>query len=101
VEKMKNIEEMKKILEEKKEYLKETFHISEIGIFGSFVRNEQTLTSDIDILVTFEEGYKNFFNYMRLKYYLEEILELRVDLVIKEAIKPRLKDRILREVEYV
>jgi len=98
---MKSIEEVKKVLEGKKEYLKETFHVSEIGIFGSFVRNEQTLTSDIDIIVTFEKGYKNFFNYMRLKYYLEELLGLRVDLVIKEAIKPRLKDRILGEVEYV
>lgn len=98
---MKNIQEIKKILKEQKNFLKTNFHIVELGVFGSFVRNEQTPTSDIDIIVTFEKGYKSLFNYMRLKNYLEEILGLNVDLIIKEAIKPRLKDKILNEVEYV
>ncbi|MCX7795407.1 MAG: nucleotidyltransferase family protein [bacterium] len=98
---IKSVQEIKKIIEDKKEYLKDTFHIIEIGLFGSYVRSEQTLTSDIDIIVTFEKGYKNFFNYMRLKYFLEDLLGLEVDLVIKEAIKPRLREKILSEVEYV
>lgn len=97
----KSIQEIKKFLEEKKEYLKNNFHIIEIGLFGSYVRNEQKSTSDIDIIVTFEKGHKNFFNYMRLKYFLEDLLGLEVDLVIKEAIKPRLREKILNEVEYV
>ena len=98
-----NIVEIKKILEKNYKYLRQTFHIRELGIFGSFVKREEKIDndSDIDILITFGKGYKDFFNYMRLKYYLEEILGREVDLVIKEAVKPRLKERIFGEVEYV
>jgi len=98
-----NIVELKKILEKNNNYLRQTFHVREIGIFGSFVKGEEKINndSDIDILITFEKGYKDFFNYMRLKYYLESLLGREVDLVIKEAVKPRLKERIFREVEYV
>ena len=99
----KNIVEIKKILEKNNDFLRQTFHIREIGIFGSFVKGEEKTDndSDVDILITFNKGHKDFFNYMRLKYYLEDILGREVDLVIKEAVKPRLKERIFREVEYV
>ena len=98
-----NIVEIKKILEKNNNYLRQTFHVIEIGIFGSFVKGEEKIDndSDIDILITFEKGYKDFFNYMRLKYYLGNLLDREVYLVIKEAVKPRLKERIFREVEYV
>ena len=98
-----NIVEIKKILVKNNNYLRQTFHVKEIGIFGSFVKGEEKTDndSDIDILITFSKGYKDFFNYMRLKYYLEDLLGREVDLVIKEAVKPRLKERIFREVEYV
>jgi predicted nucleotidyltransferase len=95
------IEEIKKKLVEQRMYLRKTFHVTKIGIFGSFVQNKQTRRSDIDILVEFKKGHKDFFNYMRLKYYLEASLERKVDLVIKDAVKPRLKDRIFNEVVYV
>lgn len=72
-----------------------------MGIFGSFIRGEETASSDIDILIEFERGHKDFFNYMRLKHYLEELLERNVDLVIKNAVKPRLREKILSEVKYV
>ncbi len=98
-----NIVEIKKILEKNNNYLRQTFHVMEIGIFGSFVKGEEKVhnDSDIDILIAFGKGYKDFFNYMRLKYYLENLLGREVDLVIKEAVKPRLKEKIFREVEYV
>jgi predicted nucleotidyltransferase len=98
-----NIVEIKKILEKNNKYLRQTFHVMEIGIFGSFVKEEEKTDNDseIDILITFRKGYKDFFNYMRLKYYLEDLLGREVDLVIKEAVKPRLKERIFREVKYV
>ena len=92
---------IKEKVEEKKPYLKATYHVKEIGIFGSFAKGVPHPHSDIDILVEFEEGHKDFFNYMKLKYYLENLLRRKVDLVMKKAIKPRLKDRILSEVEYV
>jgi len=98
-----NIVEIKKILEKNNNYLRQTFHIRELGIFGSFVKGEEKIDndSDIDILITFRKGYKDFFNYMRLKYYLENLLGREVDLVIKEAVKPRLKERIFTEEQYV
>jgi len=74
-----------------------------MGIFGSFVKNKGYIhqDSDIDILISFKKGHKDFFNYMRLKNYLEKILDREIDLVIKEAVKPRLKEKIFKEVEYV
>ena len=96
-----DIFEIKKILEKNDSYIKATFYVRELGIFGSFVKERQKTRSDIDILVAFEQGHKDFFNYTRLKYYMEELLGRKVDLVIKEAIKPRLRERIFNEVEYV
>ena len=96
-----NIVDLKAKLEDKKDHLQKVFHIKEIGLFGSFVKGAQSRKSDIDVLVEFQKGHKDFFNYMRLKYYLEEMLGREVDLIIKGAIKPRLKEKILNEVVYV
>ena len=98
---MKNIEEIKKILDMYKPILKKKFKVKKIGIFGSYVRREETFISDIDILVDFEKEGKTFDNYMELKYFLEELLGLEVDLVMKGALKEELKDVILKEVIYV
>jgi len=98
---MKNIEHIKRILEDNKAILKDKFKVIEIGIFGSFVRGEETLTSDIDILVDFEQEGKTFDNYIELKYFLEELLGIKVDLVMKGALKQELIDIILKETVYV
>ena len=82
-------------------YMQKEFKVKEIGIFGSFVKNEQTEKSDIDILVEIEKGHKDLFNFLRLKEYLENLLNAEVDLVMKKGIKPRLKEKILKEVIYV
>lgn len=74
--------------------------VKNIGLFGSFVRNEQTENSDIDLLVEFKSGKKTFNNYMELKFLLEDLLERPVDLVIAEAVKPVLKDKIEGSVRY-
>lgn len=76
------------------------YGIKRIGIFGSFARSSQNNKSDIDVLVEFYPGEKNFDNYMELKFFLERLLQRKVDLVIKEAIKPRIKRYILSEVLY-
>jgi predicted nucleotidyltransferase len=98
---MKDINEIKTILETYKPIIKGRFKIKEIGIFGSFVRGEETVKSDIDILVDFEKEGKTFDNYMDLKYFLQELFGLEVDLIMKGALKEELKDMILREVLYV
>lgn len=81
--------------------IKESFHISELGLFGSYVRGAQKRNSDVDILVSFLHGHKDFFNYVRCKLFLEDLLSAKVDLVIKDALKPRIRGKILDEVEYV
>lgn len=96
-----NLGDIKKLLSHKKAYLTQKYHISELGIFGSYVQGEQNIESDIDILVSFEKGHRDFFNYIRLKYFLDDLIGTEVDLVLKDAIRPRLKQSILNEVEYV
>ena len=77
--------------------LKRRFGISRIGVFGSYSTGTASPESDIDILVTFQEGQETFDNYMDLKFYLEDSFNKKVDLVIEDSIKTRLKDRIMRE----
>lgn len=76
-----------------------SFGVKEIGVFGSVVRDEATEKSDIDILVDFEK--KTFDSYMGLLFFLEDLLETKVDLVMKTAIKPIIRDNILSETIYV
>ena len=74
--------------------------VRRIGLFGSFVRGEQRLDSDIDLLVEFEIGRKTFDTFMELSFFLEEILQHRIELVTVESLSPYLGPHILREVEY-
>ena len=92
-----NLQEIKQTLKERMPEIKEKYGVKNLYIFGSYVRGEQTPESDIDILVEFEKGRKTFRNYMGLKFYLEELFGIKVDLVIKEAVKPRLKKYIYEE----
>ena len=88
------------ILAEYKGVIKRKFGVKKIGVFGSFVRGLGKDDSDVDILVEFEEGYKTFDNYMELKFFLEEIFQRDVDLVIAGSLKSNLRERILKEVRY-
>jgi hypothetical protein len=80
--------------------IKERFGVKRIGIFGSSARGEAKKGSDIDVLVEFEEGKKTFDNFMELAFFLEEVFGRKVDLVTKEALRPELKNSILKEVAY-
>ena len=75
--------------------------VSKLGIFGSFVRNEQNENSDIDFYVEFVEGKKNFDNFINLSFLLEELFGRRVELVTKESLSPHFGYKILNEIEYV
>jgi len=97
---VKTLDEIKKILKEHKEEVSRNFKVSEIGIFGSFVRRDQRKKSDIDILVAFSE-IPDVFKYMELEDYLRKLLRKKVDLVRKEAIRPEIRERILKEAVYV
>jgi len=79
--------------------LRQRHGVRRIGLFGSCARGEATDDSDVDILVEFDRV--TFDRYMDVKFLLEDELGCRVDLVTAGSLKPRLRDRVLREVEYV
>lgn len=76
------------------------FGVERLGLFGSFVRGDQNENSDIDILVEFSSDKKNYDNFINLVFFLEEILQRRVELVTPESISPYLKSYIMGEVGY-
>ena len=78
-----------------------TFGVDKIGLFGSYVKNKQNVNSDIDILVSIEKRKKDLMNFMTIKLYLEDLFGAEVDLVLREAIKQKLKNKIEKEVLYV
>lgn len=69
--------------------------VRELALFGSHARGDARPDSDVDFLVEF--GEKSFDGYMELKELLEDLLGRKVDLVLKSAIKTRLRERILSE----
>jgi hypothetical protein len=97
--KMKDLEEIKQVLSRQKQALAENFKVKEIGIFGSYVQGEQEELSDVDILVEFNEPIG--WEFIDLLDYLENALNMKVDLVTPNALRPQFKERILKEVAYV
>ena len=99
---MKSTQYIKKRLEELKPILEEKFQVETIGVFGSYVRGEQTKKSDVDVLVEFAKDARiGLLKYVELEIFLSEKLKVKVDLVAKGGLKPTLKDRVLDEVVYV
>jgi len=97
--KMRDLEKIKKILNQHREELEKRFKVKRIAIFGSYVRGEQTAKSDIDILVEFKEPVG--FEFFKLARFLEGLLNSKVDLVTPDAIKPNRKKYIMKEMHYV
>ncbi len=89
-------------LRDNKEYLQKHFHLTKVGIFGSFARGEEKQDSDIDLLIEMEEGTKNIFD---LKWELREFLKNKfkreVDICGEKYIKPYAKSYILKDAIYV
>ncbi len=99
---MKKIEEIKEKLKEIKPYLEEKYKVKEIGIFGSYVRGEEKKRSDIDILVEFEENAEiGLLEFINLENFLSDMLDIKVDLVMKKALKPYIGKHILKEVIFL
>jgi len=92
-------EEILRILKKLKEDIKIKYKVKSIGIFGSYINNEQTDDSDIDFLVEFEEN-ADLFHYVGLTLFLEEQFNKKVDVVSKPALKEELRNNILQEVIY-
>jgi predicted nucleotidyltransferase len=76
--------------------LAEKYHVRSLEVFGSYVRNEQNAKSDLDVLVTFDKA-PGLLQYIALENHLSDLLGVKVDLVMKSALKPRVGQNILRE----
>lgn len=94
---MRNRNEIIKILNSLKIEIKNNYKAQIIGIFGSYARGEQNKYSDVDILVRFYEG-ATLFDLVGLSDLLEDNLKIKVDVVSERALRPELKDQILKEV---
>ena len=92
-----NFKQIQSILYEKRDTLEQEHGVKQIGVFGSWVRNEATEDSDIDILVEFQKT-PGFFKFLELEEQLSEWLGAPVDLTTPAALKPRIGRHIMNEV---
>jgi hypothetical protein len=95
---MPTLVEIKKLIAREKSELADKHKVKTIGIFGSYVRNKARKGSDLDLLVEFSEPV-TLIDFIRTENYLSSLTGLKVDLVMKDALKPRIGRRILEEVE--
>ncbi len=89
-----------KKIKEIKHILRQNYPIKRIGIFGSYIRGEENKDSDLDILVEFERPI-DIFKFIELEETLSESLGVKADLVSKQALKPFIGKKILKEVIFV
>lgn len=92
----KNLQEIHQSLRQLLPMIMEQYQVKSLGIFGSFVRQEQRADSDLDLLVTFVEP-PSLLRFIELENYLSDQLGIQVDLVMQDALKPALGSQILQE----
>jgi predicted nucleotidyltransferase len=97
---MKKLGEIEKKLKELKPTLRDKYKVKTIGLFGSYIRGQQKRESDLDVLVEFSEPI-GLLTFIELEDFLSKKLEAKVDLVMRSALKPRIKDRIIKEAVYL
>ena len=76
--------------------LAERYSVEKLEVFGSYVRDEQKAASDLDVLVTFTEA-PSLLTFIAIENYLSDLLDVKVDLVMKDSLKPKIGQQILRE----
>jgi predicted nucleotidyltransferase len=92
----KRLDEIRTLLRRELPRLRREYALRSLKIFGSFVRGEASATSDLDLLVEFDD-VPTLFGFVRLENELSELLDVKVDLVMKKGLKPALGERILSE----
>lgn len=95
------VDELLSVLRHHLPEIRERYGVSALGIFGSHVRGQQRRRSDLDVLVEFDNGSLTLFQFIELKDFLSDLLNVKVDLVEKRALKPAIGKRILEEVVFV
>jgi predicted nucleotidyltransferase len=96
---MKSLAKLRKILRSQEAYLAEKYGVTVIGVFGSYVRNEQHPGSDLDILIELERPPMiSLIGLVEMEQYLSDTLGVKVDIAIKKNLKKRIGEKILGEV---
>ncbi len=93
---MSSIEEIKSIVKREKSFLGREYQVKSLKLFGSRTRGEQRKDSDLDVLVEFKVT-PGLLKFIRLENYLSKVLQVKVDLVTREALKPYIGKHILKE----
>jgi predicted nucleotidyltransferase len=88
------------LLKDRKAGLQQRFRVLDVAVFGSVARDEDSATSDVDVLVKFD-GQADFDQYMDLMFYLEEFFGRPVDLVTTKGLRPELREQVEREAIHV
>jgi uncharacterized protein len=90
-----------KFIAQNKKLLRDRFHITRIGLFGSYARGEQKDYSDIDLLVEFEENTQDLYDLkLELKDFFRNEFGIETDICREKYIKPRIRNSILKETVY-
>lgn len=97
---MTRLEEIKEILCNVKERIRQDFRADVIGLFGSYARGDERASSDVDLLVRFQEG-ATLLDMVGMADFLEDELQAKVDIVPIDTLRPEIKDRVFREVVYL
>jgi predicted nucleotidyltransferase len=95
-----NLTQLMETLRQQLPLLAERYQVESLGVFGSYVRHEQRSDSDLDVLVTFHDP-PSLLKFIELENYLSDVLGVKIDLVMKDGLKPRIGERILEEVVMV
>ena len=93
---MRSLEDITQLLQIHQELLQKRFRVSQMQIFGSYARGQQTINSDLDILIRYDRP-PTLWMLGELRDYLTEILGMPVDLVTEKGLKPRIRKRVLAE----
>lgn len=96
-----SIEDIVAYLKNNKKFFYERFGVTRMGIFGSFVREDQTSLSDIDMVVEIEKNRKNIHSFLEIKRFLEKELAREIDLGFEHSLKPIVREKIKGQIIYV
>jgi predicted nucleotidyltransferase len=96
MERKRSLETFLTTLRQQKKFLTERYGVESLEVFGSYVRGEQKTGSDLDVLVTFREE-PSLLTFIRIENYLSDALGIKVDLVMKDSLKPAIGKNVLRE----
>src|SRR5215211_2768800 len=91
-----SLEKILEVLRQQIPMLTARYSVETLEVFGSYVRSEQQKDSDLDLLVTFRE-VPSLLTFIAIENYLSDLLGVKVDLVMKDTLKPKIGQQILRE----